>query len=53
MKIFNILCAMFIVLLSVLAGTASQRLPRPGRLEFNRLKRDANANTLDRMVKRD
>ncbi|VDI36893.1 Hypothetical predicted protein [Mytilus galloprovincialis] len=47
MKIVKILCAMFIMLISVLAGTASGQqlgLPHSGRLEFNRVKRDANDN---------
>ncbi|CAG2213338.1 unnamed protein product [Mytilus edulis] len=35
MKVVKILCAMFIVLISVLAGTVSGKPPR-GRLEFNR-----------------
>ncbi|VDI78029.1 Hypothetical predicted protein [Mytilus galloprovincialis] len=54
MKIGKILCAMFMMLMSVLAGAASGHqpgLPPPG-LEFHRGKRDANANNIDRMLKR-
>lgn len=35
--------------IAVLAGTASG-IPPPGRLEFNRIKRDANDTTLDKFT---
>ncbi|CAC5390420.1 unnamed protein product [Mytilus coruscus] len=51
MKIDKILCATFMMLISVLAGTASG-VPPLGRLDLNRVKRDVNDNILDRIVKR-